>query len=253
MDNQDQNIKIVLKTLNHDMRRNILNFLMDLDRSVSFTDLMKFLNIESKFSSQFSYHLRMLVEANFIIKSDDKYFISSYGKQAVSLLNQSSFTDYRPSLLQKISDSFKRLSTREQLAINFLGIGYALFLYPLAFLIHNSLSFIPLAFTVFGFFIFLILFLFSYQKIKYLPSLILLTSIIWLIFLPNNQIKIGIVYITSVIGVYLVYEPFLTIGLSTFSIFIDFSMAAVLFIIMGLMILQILYEDAHKKVEKVKN
>ncbi len=248
------NIKIVLKTLNHDIRRNILRFLNDLNRGVSFSDLMSYLTIEGKFSSQFAYHLRMLVEANLIQKSDEKYTISPFGKQAVLLLNQGSFADSKPSLLQKISNSFQNLSTKEQLGINFLGIGYALFLYPFSILIHNSLkSLLPLVFSIFGFIIMLILLFYSYKKVNYLPSLILLTSIIWLIFLPNNQIKIGIVYITSIIGVYLAYEPFLTIGLSTLSIFIDFTMAILLFIIMGLMIFKILYDDNHKKNEKVKN
>ena len=200
-------IKEVLKALNHVKRRDILIYLKDLSRLTSFSELMDYLGIDPKTSGQFSYHLKLLLNAQLITKEDDKYRISSLGVKACSMLDLVDTSEHQESIVQKIANSYRNITPLDQVIISFEAFALILFFIPLIYIIENPnlLSKFIIPFFL-GIILFVLLTYYSYIKLKYIPSIFVLISIIWIIFLQSNQIKTGFVYIISVFGIIFILQ-----------------------------------------------
>lgn len=200
-------IKEVLKALNHTKRRDILVYLKDLERPTAFSELMEYLSIDSKTSGQFSYHLKLLLKAHLIEKEGDKYRISVLGVKACSMLDMVDTTEKEESLVQKIANSYKNITPLDQVIISFQAFALILFFVPISYILedHNLLAvlFIPM---VVGLLVLGFITLYSYTKLKYIPSILVLSSLIWIIFLNDDQLKTGFVYIISVFGLIFLFQ-----------------------------------------------
>lgn len=230
---QTPQIKTVLKALNHANRRDILMYLNNLRREVSFSELMDYLNIDSKSSSQFSYHLKLLLDASLLLKNNDKYSISPLGIKATSMLDLVDTEEpENKSMAQKVSDSFKNLSTSDHVFLATLGITFILFFIPFSFLMSHPQDFLVWILpTIIGAIVLVLAFIYAYKKLNYLPSILIMTSIVWVVFLPRNQFKFGTIYLSCVLGSIWLYQ-FLLVDISRGSLnFLNLVLSAMAFLI----------------------
>lgn len=235
-------IKEVLKALNHAKRRDILLYLKDLERLTSFSELMDYLDIDPKTSGQFSYHLKLLVTAQLLVKEDEKYKISPLGIKACSMLDLVDTSEHQDSVVQKISNSFKNISPLDQVIVSFEAFALILFFVPLTYALENSSLFGVLLFPIIvGLFLFGLITFYSYRKLQYIPSILVLLSIIWVIFLQSNQLKTAFMYLVSIFGAVFIYRALITSDSRTYQImyflvgitFLLFSTICGLYIIYG--------------------
>ena len=192
-------IKEVLKALNHAKRRDILVYLKDLERGTGFSELMDYLDSDSNTSSQFSYHLKLLINARLIEKKIEKYVISPLGLKACSMLDLVDTSEKDDSIVQKISNSYKNVTPLDQILLSFVTLSILLFFMPLQAMFNNNTT-IPYLFLpmIIGLFLSVFFIFYSSLKLKYIPSILILSSIIWIIFLPSHQLKTGLIYMSSV-------------------------------------------------------
>ena len=244
-------IKEVLKALNHGKRRDNLLYIKDLGRSCGFSELMDYLNEDSKSSGQFSYHIKLLVSAGLLLKQDERYQISSLGLKASSILDMVDTSEKTDTIVQKITQSFKNISTFDQVIISFEVFSFILFLIPFVEFLRNishvqNLSLILIFQLIFGIITFSGLTMYSYRKLKYIPSLLVLTSMVYIIFLPYNQTKIGIIYIGSNLGLILLFQGFLLFK-SNIVLIGNTIFAILCLVVSGSIALKILYNEYIKK------
>ena len=243
-------IKEVLKALNHVKRRDILLYLKDLGRETSFSDLMDYLQIDSNTSSQFSYHLKLLLTARLIEKSmqTDKYIISQLGLKACSMLDMVDTSEHNESIVQKISNSYKNLSPLDEVINSFESLGILLFLMPLTGMVALPKYFIELFLLSFiGFLLFIVLTSYCYIKLQYIPSLLVMSNLVWVIFLPANQIKCAVIYMSSLFGVLFLYQSYINLLIHQGDQLIDFLLSSIFLLISILAAAHILYINYFKK------
>lgn len=207
IEDTDPQIKEVLKALNHTVRRDILLYLKNLNREVSFSELMDYLNIDAKTSGQFSYHLKMLQQSNLITKSNEKYLITPLGVKATSMLDLVNISDHNDSIVQTISNSFKNITPIDQIILSFHAFCYIAFILPFLLLLINYNRFaIFLAPMLIGLILLIAITIYSYLKLKYIPSILILFSLIWVIFLTSNQKSIAFIYVVSGLDIVFLYN-----------------------------------------------
>lgn len=242
---QTPQIKTVLKALNHANRRDILMYLNDLRREVSFSELMDYLNIDSKSSSQFSYHLKLLLDASLLIKNNEKYSISPLGIKATSMLDLVDTAEpENKSMAQKVSDSYKDLSTMDHLFLSFTSIGFILFFVPFSLMMVHLQDLLFWIFpTIFGAIALVLIFYYAYRKLNYLPSVLVLTNVVWIVFLPKNQLKFGIIYLSSVLGVIWLYNFLLDFFSNSRANSFNLILSALAFILSAIVIYTIFSEE----------
>lgn len=244
-------IKEVLKALNHGKRRDILLYLKDLGRETGFSELMDYLDVDPKTSGQFSYHIKLLVSAHLIQKQNDKYQITSLGLKACSMLDLVDISE-NESIVQKISNSYKNTTIFDQILIAFIAFTAILFIIPLQvlFLAHNSLKESPVVvILVFvGAVLFSLITSFAYMKLKYIPSLLILSSMIWVIFLPYNQIKIGVIYMGSTLGLIFIFQALFS-SVNNNVLILNYILAVICFLGTIFALILIFYNETLKKEE----
>lgn len=207
VEENDPQIKEVLKALNHTLRREILLYLKGLNREASFSELMDYCKIDSKVSGQFSYHVKLLQQSNLISKTNDKYLITPLGVKATSMLDVTSLGNNEDSILQKISKSFKNITSFDQIVLSFHAFCFIAFILPFVLLLVNYNRFhILLMPMLLGLVLLIFIIIFSYLKLKYIPSVLILFSVIWIIFLSHNQKKIAFIYTLTGIDIVFLYN-----------------------------------------------
>ena len=242
-------IKEVLKALNHGKRRDMLVYLKDLERGTGFSELMDYLGIDSKTSSQFSYHLKLLLNARLIEKKDEKYLISPLGLKACSMLDLVDTSEKDDSIVQKISNSYKNITPMDQILLSFLTFSILLFFMPLQGMLNDNTT-IPFLFLpmIIGIFLSLFLIAYSYFKLdKYIPSILILSSIIWIIFLPSHQLKTGLIYIASVFSLIFFDQALVNYAIGNKNILLNFSLGIICLLLTVLTTVYILYDEYLKK------
>ena len=245
-------IKEVLKALNHAKRRDILVYLKDLERGTGFSELMEYLEIDSKTSSQFSYHLKLLQTAKLIEKKDEKYIISPLGIKACSMLDLVDTTEKNDSIVQRISNSYKNITPLDQILLSFDIFSFLLILMPLQGMFEHT-STIPLLFLpmVIGLFLFGFLIFYSYLKLKYIPSILILSSVIWIIFLPSHQLKTGLIYLGSVFSLIFLVQALINFVIGKNNFLIYFISGIIFLIITVLTTMYIIYFEYLKQEQLV--
>ncbi len=240
-------IKEVLKALNHTKRRDILLYLKDLDRLTSFSELMEYLEIDPKTSGQFSYHLKLLVQAQLLVKENEKYKISALGVKACSMLDLVDTSDHRDSVVQKIASSFKNITPFDQVIVSFEAFVLILFFVPFTYVLEDTSLFgILILPIIIGLILFSLITYYSYKKLQYVPSVLVLLSIIWVIFLQSNQIKTAFMYLVSIFGAVFIYQALISSGSGVYQLL--FFSAGITFIVISLVIgLYIIYGESWKK------
>ena len=248
-DEPDDNpqIKEVLKALNHTRRRDILVYLKDLERSTTFSELMDYLIIDSKTSGQFSYHLKLLVTAQLIIKENDKYKISPLGIKACSMLDMVDLSEKQDSVVQKIANSYKNITPLDQVLISFLAFTLISFFVPFTYVLHdNTLLSVLIVPIIMGFVFFVLLLYYSFIKLKYIPSILVLLSIIWVIFLQSDQIKTAIMYLISIFGIVFIYQSLISTN-SSINHFMYLISGILLLLTSIIIAIYIIYREYWKK------
>jgi hypothetical protein len=161
------------------------------------------MRLSSKASGQFSYHLKLLIDASLIKKDsskDNKYLLTDLGIRATSMLDLVDSTS-ESSLAQSISNAFKDLSPKEQIYLGFQGIPFALFALSFSSLEQEVIpSFLSILWVLFSSLFLLIYFLVAYRSLQSFLALFTLSNIIFLVFLPNNHKYVGSIYILNLLG-----------------------------------------------------
>ena len=237
-------IKEVLKALNHAKRRDILLYLKDLGRDATFSELMDYLEIDTKISSQFSYHLKLLLQAGLIEKRNEKYAITPLGLKATSMLDLVDTSEKTESIVQKISNSYKNLTIFDQIIISFQAFAIVLFLMTLTGIVGDytklGVLFLPM---ILGLIFSIGITIYSYYKLKYIPSILVLSSIIWVIFLSSNHIKIAFIYISSILSLIFIYQATIDFNPQSIEIIFDIILGIACIIACSTTVVWILYKE----------
>jgi DNA-binding transcriptional ArsR family regulator len=198
---------MVLKALNHSLRRDILLFLSNLNRPSSFSELLETMKLSSKASGQFSYHLKLLTDANLIEKDsseDNKYLLTNLGIRATSMLDLVDSSS-ESSLAQSITNAFKDLSPKEQIYLGFQATPLGLFALSFSSLEQEVFPlFLSILWITFSSLVLLIYFLVAYRSLQSFLALLTLSSVIFLVFIPNNHKYIGSIYFLNLIGSFMI-------------------------------------------------
>ena len=244
IENNYPQIKEVLKALNHAIRRDILLYLKDLNRETSFSELMDYLENDTKVSGQFSYHLKLLQQSNLLAKVNDKYSITPLGIRAISMLDLVNIEDSKDTMVDKISNSYKNLTAIDQMLLAFHAFCLISFIVPAPLLLFDykrfSIFLLPM---VIGLLLFIGLTSFSYFKLRYLPSVLILFSVIWIVFLGYNQLKIALIYVASGLDIMFLYLTFLNNINRRSVIYIDLFFTIISSIAVIVTIAWIIYAD----------
>ena len=178
---------------------------------------MDYLSIDPKTSGQFSYHLKLLVTSQLILKKEEKYKISPLGVKACSMLDLVDKSEKKETIVHKISYSFKNITPFDQVIISFEVFTFILFFVPITYLVKDysllGVLFLPI---ITGLILFGLVTYYSYSKLRYIPSLLILSSLIWIIFLQANQLKTGFNYMASIFGIIFLLESITLSGSSNY-------------------------------------
>lgn len=192
-------IGVVLKALNHSVRRDILVFLEEVGRKVSFTELMESMLYSPKTSGQFSYHLKLLLEPGLVGKTPSNlYFITPFGKKATALLSMVD-DSAESSIPQNIFRVYKHLSPLDQLVVAWQWLPI-LILASIATLIdvtpNVDLMFAGLVLLLFG--VAIGSWLLAYARLQSFLALLVTTNLLWLIFIPRNHLRLATIYLSGI-------------------------------------------------------
>jgi hypothetical protein len=151
-----------------------------------------------------------LLDAKIIEKASDSYNLSPIGEKASAMIQLIDLEVDR-SIVQHISSSYSQLSPTDMVLIAWM-------ITPLIFIAVIVSDYTNLALSPFTYIILLIssvlilLFatIFTYSKLQYLPSLFFLTNLLWIFFLPKDQLKIGLIYFMSGAGIGFLFTGILT-------------------------------------------
>ncbi|MCY3414551.1 MAG: helix-turn-helix transcriptional regulator [Candidatus Heimdallarchaeota archaeon] len=199
-------ISSVLKALNHELRREILLYLNEYKRG-SFTALHTHVEERTKSTGQFSYHLKMLIDAGIISKQDDSYTLTQLGERATSMITMIDTEVRQPSIAQKISNSYSQLSPLESILISWMIAPLIIFAVIMSGFEVVRINPITYLLYILGAVILLIIsFVFMYSKLNYLPSMLALSSVVWILFLEKNHIQLGSMYLFSGVSVALILQ-----------------------------------------------
>ena len=202
-------INDVLKALNHELRRDILTYLREIGRAVSFTELLETMNYTPKTSGQFFYHLKLLLDPQLISKTNDnKYILTEIGERASLMLELVNDTS-KPSLGNQLLNAFKNLSPIEELIVTWDLFPILVLILLIQRLLLNRLA-INLFDSIVLFIVFItsvLILLLTYRSLQSFLAMFVTSSIIWLVFLQKNRLILGIIWFLNIIAVITIVTP----------------------------------------------
>lgn len=190
-------ISMVLKALNHSLRRDILLYLNEY-KSATFSKLHQHVENSTKSTGQFSYHLKLLIDADIIRKMDEHYFLSQIGEKATSMI-QLIDQEISTSIAQNVTRTFSQLSPREMVFIAWMFTPIISFTVTISIPIEYD-NLMTLLFHIFSVVFLVSSALIAYSKLNYLPSILVLSNVVWLFFLEKDHLRIGSIYLSAGLG-----------------------------------------------------
>ncbi len=186
----ESDITDVLKSLNHEIRREIIRILHE-KQFVPYSDFLNKLNLPA--SSNVAYHLSLLTKTQLIKKdSEGKYFLTSLGRRSALLLDLAK--ESKTTSFSDIYLAFSRLNSTEIL----FGTWY-IFFFIVGFYIIQTNLFIGILFILMSISsIILIIF-----RTRTLWTLLLINNFIWIFFIPDNREILISITLTNVFGLIL--------------------------------------------------
>ena len=199
-DQKSPDISSVLKALNHPVRREIILFLDKPGKIGSFSDLHEHVLRHTKSTGQFSYHLKLLLDAKIIEKKGDRYNLTKFGERAAGMI-QLIDLELDTSIAQKINSSYESLSPTELVFISWMIVPILFFVIMMSEVSNIGLNSSDIMFL----YILSVLILISsaviaFSKLQYIPSLLVLSNVLWIFFLPRDHLKLGRIYVLAGIG-----------------------------------------------------
>ncbi|MHA2365688.1 MAG: ArsR/SmtB family transcription factor [Candidatus Hodarchaeales archaeon] len=223
------NINHVLKALNHPVRRDILRYIERLGRALTFTEILSATDFNSQNSSQFSYHLKLLIQAQMIKKEENSYQLTPIGKRASSLLDIADEIE-EPTKINQVARKIKNLTPSEQIFVSWYLIPGIIALISLVALVESSSN-------EFIFYILLILSIpltllflgLLYRKLTSIYAIFITTNIIWVLFLEQHQKRIATINILSLLGVVMILLSLIEFRIELFTAGVIFITIAVVY------------------------
>ena len=233
MSDENPGISSIIKALNSSQRREVLRTLNLFKRPLSFTELMKELDQPASSSSQFSYHVNVLLEAGLVKKNEGKYELTPLGNKTGLLLEMSQ-EDEKSAVFSDLYLSFSNMTPRDCL-IAIIILPLMLICINSAFITFNPLILLPTFLLLIGGLLIL------YSRVKSLLAMIFFTNVFWVIFVPG-KLYLGLLYFTSVFT----FIPILEESFLVFPFDVLFSSGLVL---ISIIIAAIYYTAMTKKSE----
>ena len=186
----ESDITEVLKSLNHEIRREIIRILHE-KQVTAYSEFLNKLNLPA--SSNVAYHLSLLTKARLVDKdSEGKYFLTPLGRRSALLLDLAK--ESRTTPFSDIYLAFSKLNFIEIL----LGTWY-LFFFIIGIYLIGYYLFIGL--------IFLLMSIGSISLIIYrtrtLWTLLLINNFIWIFFINENRGLLVSITLTNIFGLIL--------------------------------------------------
>lgn len=186
----ESDITEVLKSLNHEIRREIIRILHE-KQVTAYSEFLNKLNLPA--SSNVAYHLSLLTKARLVDKdSEGKYFLTPLGRRSALLLDLAK--ESRTTPFSDIYLAFSKLNYIEIL----LGTWY-LFFFIIGIYLIGYYLFIGL--------IFLLMSIGSISLIIYrtrtLWTLLLINNFIWIFFINENRGLLVSITLTNIFGLIL--------------------------------------------------
>jgi len=188
----ESDITEVLKSLNHEIRREIIRILHE-KQVTAYSEFLNKLNLPA--SSNVAYHLSLLTKARLVDKdSEGKYFLTPLGRRSALLLDLAK--ESRTTPFSDIYLAFSKLNFIEIL----LGTWY-LFFFIIGIYLIGYYLFIGL--------IFLLMSIGSISLIIYrtrtLWTLLLINNFIWIFFINENRGLLVSITLTNIFGLILLF------------------------------------------------
>ncbi|MBN1803390.1 MAG: helix-turn-helix transcriptional regulator [Candidatus Lokiarchaeota archaeon] len=188
MEENEGKIKSVLKALGHYVRRDIIRVIEENNGPVSYSRLLKTLELPA--SSNIAYHIKILVDANLVEKTNEgDYYLTKEGKKSMIL-----FSETKNSFILKVSEIGHNFSRLSPIIIFLTAWSYFLFTLGLIMMLQYILL-IGIILTIFWV---LTIVLVSYRT-KSIFSYIFIQMFIWIFFLKKKINKI-LVFLISILG-----------------------------------------------------
>ena len=186
----ESDITEVLKSLNHEIRREIIRILHE-KQVTAYSEFLNKLNLPA--SSNVAYHLSLLTKARLVDKdSEGKYFLTPLGRRSALLLDLAK--ESRTTPFSDIYLAFSKLNSIEIL----LGTGF-LFFFVIGIYLIGYYFFIGI--------IFLLMSIGSISLIIYrtrtLWTLLLINNFIWIFFIKENRGLLVSITLTNICGLIL--------------------------------------------------
>ena len=142
----------------------------------------------------------MLLDAQILEKSDDNYRLSTLGEKATAMI-QLIDVEVDNTISQKISASFSQLSPLELVVTCWMILPLILFSMGMTGkLAATFTTFQTVLFNIITTGLFVISIIYVYNKLQYIPSLLALSSIIWIFFLRKDHLWFFSIYILAGMG-----------------------------------------------------
>ena len=184
----DTGINEVLKSLNHEIRREILRILHSKRTFIPYSTFMDELNLPA--SSNVAYHILLLSKSGLIDKNTEgKYFLTPLGQRSALLLDM--VTESESSVFSDVYLGFSTLNPFEILLgtwwIFFLVLGISILNYNLLIAIFCILvSIISIVLIIY--------------RTGTLWTILLINNFIWIFFAPNNRHLLLTIIFTNLAG-----------------------------------------------------
>lgn len=184
----DSGINDVLKSLNHEIRREILRILHSKRNSIPYSTFMDELNLPA--SSNVAYHILLLSKSGLIDKNTEgRYSLTPLGQRSALLLDMVS--ENESSVFSDIYLGFSRLNPLEIL----LGTWW-IFFFVLGLSIFNY-NFIIGIFCIMVSIVSILLIIY---RTGTLWTFLLINNFIWIFFAPNKRHLLLIIILTNIVG-----------------------------------------------------
>ncbi|MFX0140929.1 MAG: ArsR/SmtB family transcription factor [Candidatus Hodarchaeota archaeon] len=185
---ENPSISKVVKAINSPQRREILRILSLYKRPFTFTELMNEIMKKSGTSSQFSYHMKILVEAKLILKVEEEgYKLTQLGNRT-GLLLELSQEDESSALFSSLYLAFSNLNPLDCLIALFI-IPF-LMIFGAGISIHDNLLMVFLGcIGIIGIYVYL------YLKLRSFIALFFFNTFLWGFFVRGKEYLVPLYFL----------------------------------------------------------
>ncbi len=186
----ESDITEVLKSLNHEIRREIIRILHE-KQVTAYSEFLNKLNLPA--SSNVAYHLSLLTKARLVDKdSERKYFLTPLGRRSALLLDLAK--ESRTTPFSDIYLAFSKLNSIEILLGTWFLFFFIIGIYIIGYYLFIGSFFLLLSIGSISLIIY---------RTRTLWTLLIINNFIWIFFIKENRGLLVLITLTNIFGLIL--------------------------------------------------